>query len=138
MLTLSVKQPHALLICEGIKPIENRSWKLPEKYKGERVLIHASMKPDKIRFEVPGEASCMKIMQSAALNRAEEDNLFGCIIGSVRIVDCVQHHISEWAIPFYWHWMLKYAILFPKPIPAKGRLGFWDFDLPEEYKQLIP
>ena len=87
---------------------------------------------------MPGESSFVEIAQSTALNRAEEDNLFGCIIGSVRIVDCVQHHISEWAIPFYWHWVLEDAILFPEPIlNVKGKLNFWEYELPEEYKQLI-
>jgi len=51
MKTLSIKQTFAYLLCAGIKPIENRTWKLPEKYKGERILIHAirkKMKPIKI------------------------------------------------------------------------------------------
>jgi len=37
--TLSVKQPHATLICAGVKRVENRSWKTD--YRG-RLLIHAS------------------------------------------------------------------------------------------------
>lgn len=45
MITLSYRQPMPTLIALGIKPIENRTWKLPEKYKGKRVLIHASGKP---------------------------------------------------------------------------------------------
>ena len=47
MITISVKQPWAYLLCAGIKGIENRTWILPEKYKGKRVLIHASAKTDK-------------------------------------------------------------------------------------------
>ena len=47
MKAISVKQPWAYLLCAGIKPIENRTWELPEKYKGKRVLIHASAKTDK-------------------------------------------------------------------------------------------
>jgi len=39
MKVLTVKQPWAYLLCAGIKDIENRTWKLPEKYRGERVLI---------------------------------------------------------------------------------------------------
>jgi len=42
MKTLSVKQPWAQLICSGLKDIENRTWKCPQKYIGKRVLIHAS------------------------------------------------------------------------------------------------
>ena len=41
MKVLSVKQPWAYLICSGIKDIENRTWKCPQKYIGQRVLIHA-------------------------------------------------------------------------------------------------
>ena len=39
MKTLSVKQPHATLICAGIKRVENRTWSTD--YRG-RLLIHAS------------------------------------------------------------------------------------------------
>ena len=39
MKTLSVKQPHATLICYGIKTVENRTWKTD--YRG-KLLIHAS------------------------------------------------------------------------------------------------
>ena len=47
MIAISVKQPWAYLLCAGIKEIENRTWKLPDKYKWQRVLIQASGKPDK-------------------------------------------------------------------------------------------
>lgn len=42
MKILSVKQPWACLIIEGIKPIDNRNWRCPEKYIGQRIGIHAS------------------------------------------------------------------------------------------------
>jgi hypothetical protein len=42
MKTLSIRQPYASLICNGIKKIENRSWKTA--YRG-KLLIHASGKP---------------------------------------------------------------------------------------------
>ena len=45
MKVLSVKQPWAYLLCASIKDIENRTWPLPEKYKGETILIQASAKP---------------------------------------------------------------------------------------------
>ena len=44
MKAISIKQPWAYLIASGIKDIENRTWKCPEKYIGTRVLIHASAK----------------------------------------------------------------------------------------------
>ena len=42
MKAISIKQPWASLIAHGIKDIENRTWKCPKKYLGQRVLIHAA------------------------------------------------------------------------------------------------
>ncbi len=134
MKALTVKQPWAQLICEGIKDIENRTWKLPEKYKGKRVLIHASAKPERIKFEIECQANVKEIEIFAALNFAEENNLLGCIIGSVEIVDCVQNHPSMWADKGAWHWILANPVLFAKPIEnVKGRLSFWEsgIDFPD-------
>ena len=52
----------------------------------------------------------------------------GAIIGSVEIVDCVQNHPSPWAEKGVWNWVLANPILFPEPIPAKGKLSFWEYD----------
>ena len=52
----------------------------------------------------------------------------GSIIGSVKIVDCVQNHSSIWAEKGVYNWVLKDAILFDKPISnVKGKLSFWDY-----------
>lgn len=153
MKALSVRQPWAYLLCSGIKDIENRTWKLPEKYKGERVLIHASANPDSIKLEIEGQATIKEIEMFSALGKSEDENLFSAIIGSVRFIDCVINHESIWAEksetgqldeqtnefgkPNY-NWVATDAVLFEKPIlNVKGRLNFWDFDLPEEYVKLI-
>jgi hypothetical protein len=44
MKTLTIKQPWASLIVEGLKDIENRTW--ATKFRG-RVLVHAAAKCDK-------------------------------------------------------------------------------------------
>ena len=153
---LTVKQPWGYLICSGIKDIENRTWKLPEKYKGERVLLHASAKPDNIKLDIEGQATIKEIQLFSALNYCDENELYSAIIGSVEIVDCVINHPSIWAErakkdPWYeyihgerqvthqvYNWVLANPILFEKPIlNVKGRLRFWDFDLPEEYEKLL-
>lgn len=152
---LSVKQPWAHLICSGIKNIENRTWKLPEKYKGERVLIHASAKHiTKWRGNYLTEEQEYAIMDSPLKEMFYDltRGLFqyGAIIGSVRFVDCVINHPSIWAEkevledwtsinipgkhskPVY-NWVVADPILFDKPIlNVKGKLSFWDYDLPEE------
>jgi len=152
MKVLTVKHPWAYLICSGIKDIENRTWKLPEKYRGERVLIHASAKPDNIKLAIEGQATVKEIQLFSALNYCDEDELYSAIIGSVEIVDCVINHPSiwaeksepgqceitgEWIKPTY-NWVLANPILFDKPIlKVKGKLGFWDYDLPEEYETIL-
>lgn len=153
---LSVKQPWSFLICSGIKDIENRTWKLPEKYKSERVLIHASAKPENIKLDIEGQATIKEIQLFSALNYCDENELYSAIIGSVEIVDCVINHPSIWAEPSnevykdpqiygankidsaVWNWVLANPILFEKPIlNVKGKLSFWDYDLPEEYEKLL-
>ena len=138
MKTLSIKQPWAYLICSGIKPIENRTWKLPEKYIGERVLIHASAKPDNIKLAIEGQATVKEIQLLSALNYCDENELYSAIIGSVEIVDCVINHPSVWAEKGVYNWVLANPILFDNPIlNVKGKLGFWDYDLPEEYETIL-
>lgn len=144
MKTLTVKQPWASLIIEGIKDIENRTWKCPQKYIGERILIHASMKPDNVKLEIECQASVKEIQMFSVLGRAEEDGLFGAIIGSVEIVDCILDHPSIWADKWMkkhyhafgtmmsydiqpYNWVLANPIKFPEPIPYKGKLRFWDY-----------
>ena len=153
MKTISVKQPWAYLLAASIKNFENRTWKLPEKYKGERVLIHASAKLAKHEFTWE---------QSSVLAQHDEkfDMHFSAIIGSVRFVDCVINHPSIWAekterfaINESWpngrpesagkkgdiyNWVATDAVLFEEPIlNVKGKLGFWDYPMTEnEYNNL--
>lgn len=149
---LTVKQPWSFLICVGIKPIENRTWKCPQKYIGERVLIHASSDKKLNLLVLTGEQyedACNKFewKETRSVDRWDRS----AIIGSVEIVDCVINHPSIWAEkshyevnlalhplrPIY-NWVLANPILFDKPIlNVKGKLGFWDYDLPEEYYGLI-
>lgn len=155
MKALTIKQPWASLIVEGVKDIENRTWKCPEKYIGQRVLIHASKIPINFKFEIKGQASANEIQIASMLNHCEENNLYGAIIGSVEIVDCVINHTSIWAEktegvtdcntnefiprrkprPIY-NWVLANPIMFPEPIPAKGKLSFWEFNQGSEFDNM--
>lgn len=141
MKVLSVKQPWAYLLCAGVKDIENRTWKLPEKYNGERVLIHAGAQWDDRHRNM---AHLFTIKQWGALSPSMQvvmahGNLpTSAIIGSVRFVDCVINHPSIWAEKGVYNWVLSNPILFDKPIlNVKGKLSFWDYDLPEEYEKLL-
>ena len=146
MITISVKQPWAYLLCAGIKGIENRTWILPEKYKGQRVLIHASAKTDKEPYMLFDDAQ-IDAIGSDIMDVVASYHNTSAIIGSVVFTDSVINHQSVWAekthmaklgehelpsclYPPYkptYNWVASDPILFDKPIPAKGKLSFWDY-----------
>lgn len=131
MKAISIKQPWASLIVHGIKDIENRTWKLPEKYKGKRVLIHASATSWTWHrvinyFTTPMQNVFIKLGYNGKWLR----NLpTGSIIGSVQIVNCVQNHPSIWAEKGVYNWVLSDPVLYENPIEnVKGKLSFWEYD----------
>lgn len=156
MKALTVKQPFAHLICAGIKDVENRTWKCPGKYIGERVLIHSSSKRSLGLFAINDEQHMDILHKQVVLGLSGRYSIdYSAIIGSVKIVGCTINHPSIWAEktvgtivghtfvtpkdvrPIY-NWILEGAILFDEPIlNVKGKLSFWDFDLPEEYERLL-
>ncbi len=72
----------------------------------------------------PVEQHVMKMAKDVV-----KEDLFGCIIGSVDIVDCVQNHPSEWAEKGQWHWVCANAKKFEHPIrDVKGKLGIWEWE----------
>lgn len=51
------------------------------------------------------------------------------IIGSVELIDIVQNSKSLFAETGCYHWILKDAVLFDKPIfDVKGKLNLWEYD----------
>lgn len=132
MKAITIKQPWASLIVHGIKDIENRTWPCPKKHIGKRVLIHVSKRKrcveptsifTKAQFDIIRNDK--RFIQGSNTNPQLIDS---AIIGSVDIIDCVQNHPSVWAEKGVYNWVLANPILFEKPIPAKGKLSFWDFD----------
>jgi len=153
MKAITEQNPWGWLICKGIKPIENRTWKCPQKYIGQRVLIHSGAKLDSRHRNMSDlftpeqwkslDDETQKIMVGGYLPES-------AIIGSVEITDCVINHPSIWAEQnsgysqnrLFWpnglpcgsglkgtiyNWVLANPILFPMPIPAKCKLSFWDY-----------
>jgi len=126
MKTLTIKQPFATLIIEGYKTYEFRSWKTS--FRGE-IYIHAG-----------------KSIDQEAMKRVEHLNLSyptGCIIGKATITDCVnveedlrKRLLKENEIVY--HNLLapkekRYGFKIEKvekikPIPAKGKLSFWEYE----------
>ena len=61
MKAISIKQPWASLIAHGIKDIENRTWKCPQKYIGQRVLIQAAKTTVKEGWSALAETQLEKV-----------------------------------------------------------------------------
>ena len=125
---VTVRQPWARLIMDGVKTIEVRTW--PPDYLG-RILVHAGSKLD--------EDACDR------LRIAREELVTGAILGSVRIVHVFRFTQKSWeqlrprtleggalSRPLL-GWSLENPILLEQPLPWRGKLGL--FDVPDE---LIP
>ena len=75
---LTVHQPYALMLVKGLKKIEYRNWKLPEKYVGKRIFIHAGKAMDDFDKHYADKESFYSCM-----DEAYNKELFGSILGSV-------------------------------------------------------
>ncbi|WP_373720660.1 RNA-binding protein [Bacteroides heparinolyticus] len=143
MKAITLKQPFAYLVCSGVKDIENRTWKCPEKYIGKRVLIHAGMDRTlnlRVLTTEQYRDAAVRLTPTKGTDKWER----GAIIGSVRITVCTINHPSIWAektegvmvghtfvtpkgVKTIYNWILEDAILFDKPIlDVKGKLSFWE------------
>jgi hypothetical protein len=136
---LSIRNPWALLIVAGIKPVENRTW--ATKYRGP-LAIHAGATKawEAVREELSALApdELVRVGNAAAfclgedvLNAKWRDIPHGALIGTVDLVDIVTDHPSRYAnhLPGTFHWVLAN----PRPmkaVPLKGQLGLFDAEVP--------
>lgn len=155
MKVISILQPWASLIVHGHKKIETRSWNT--KYRGE-ILIHASMGEQfrKIHHNDPFYRFYHPLFASSAMEPIEKLP-FGAIIGKVNLIEVQpidffiqcsksiplkkdgEYSELEWQqelafgdySPNRYGWLLSDPVAFAEPIPAKGKLGLWEYDLPE-------
>ncbi len=96
----------------GIKDVENRTWRT--NYRG-RLVIHAGSGIDREGMNEHG--------------RLLADYPHGAILGTVELVDCVRDSTSPWAIDERWHWLLADPRPYDAPIPVKGKLGLWTYEV---------
>ena len=127
MKVITIKQPWATLIAEGIKEYEFRTWKT--KYRGE-ILIHAGKGIDK-----------------KAMEKFKHLNLHypsGCIIAKVNLTDCIEitndkrqmlkekNNLVYSNIINNKNWK-GYGFKLEnvqkiKPIEVNGKLSLWDYE----------
>lgn len=113
MKALTVRQPWAGAIAHQTKRVENRTWKLPAKHEGARILIHAGARPDRDAQVCGDHLDVYSAIVAVA-------TITGCHYDNGNQVCC-----SYWAQPGLYHWTLADVIALPEPVPAKGALGFW-------------
>ncbi len=129
MKTLTIKQPWATLIIQGDKRFEFRSWKTS--YRGD-LLIHAGKGIDK---------EAMKRLKKYI----PEDMPLGKIIGKVKLVDCIKMSpefkemllkenneiYTKSSFQENYGWQVENVEVFNHPIPVKGQLSLWEYEVEE-------
>ena len=120
MKALSIRQPWAWLIVHGYKDVENRSWST--KFRS-RVQVHAGKIPD------PGWFPQLSLeVQGRGIALPDQSSL-GALVGEVDIIDCVSEGDPPWFTGSY-GFLLSKPMAYSQPIPYRGRLGFFETDLP--------
>jgi len=121
MRALSILQPWAWLIVNGVKDIENRVW--TTKYRGE-FLVHAGKGFDDDAFE--DLVLDPEFAKGMPTNKADFER--GGVVGSAVLVDCVDDHDSDWFNGPYGFVLRDQKVL---PFrPARGMLNF--FEIPDQ------
>lgn len=125
MKAISIREPFATLIKDGIKHVETRSWKT--NYRG-KIYIHSCVAKDKIKDYIQ------------PLIKSELQ--YGYILCSADLVDCIymdesyiervkkedyNNYLCGRYEPGRYGWVLENVEVLEKPIPAKGQLGIWNY-----------
>jgi activating signal cointegrator 1 len=142
MKTLTLTQPWASLVAMGQKKIETRSWRT--NYKGP-LLIHAAKGYPKSAQRMMNNPIFYEAFRfGKAIELWPEPGLpLGAIIATCELIQCVRTSAVElWPDPISetertfgdysdgrWAWLLGNIKPLPKPIPAKGALGLWEYPM---------
>lgn len=141
MKALTIQQPWASLIIHGLKVFETRSWST--KYSGA-LAIHAGK-----TFALAHSPELTEAL--GQIGKTHPGPLpLGCVLGIVNLENCftaefvmalakekhpeLKNPDREIALGFYapgrWAWKLQHPKPFATPVPAKGKLGLWNWEIP--------
>lgn len=141
MRCISIRQPWAWLICQGVKNVENRTWKSP--YRGE-LAIHASQKFDWGFFDLESpffDRAMVQVCEHFGIGSHERitaaQHEFSAVVGSVELVDIIaadnNKPVSSWCVDGGYWWLLANPKNAIKPFPCKGKLNIWNIDIPDGF-----
>ena len=148
MMAISLHQPFATLLLERMpngerfKTHETRSRAAPQKAVGQRVLIHAARTLEGTYDDGPDDDPCTFLCRRYFNNF---DTLpRGCFVGTALLSSQFQMRGGAGrAVSLYdlvtgnwdfgrWAWRMDDPELFPQPIWARGRQGWWNVEWPPE------
>ncbi len=123
---LTVMQPYASMLVEGVKGYEFRSYPIPKCFIGEPILIHAGARILKPRVKVSEET------YNYYLNEVKKNNLFKCIIG---VVVFGESELSDAPIFTGYRWPVREFRRTGFPIrDIRGQQGIWKLGLSSPIK----
>ncbi len=127
MKVLSIKEPFATLIKDGVKRYETRSWKT--NYRGE-IYIHGSIGLSTSLNKEKGMSYLKSdINPGYILCRC---NLVECILMDEDFINYIETETTEKDYGDYrlgrYAWELEVLEVLETPILAKGRLGIWNYE----------
>lgn len=149
MRIITLWQPYATLMVLGLKQNETRSW--PTDYRGPLGIHAAAGEPAYVRKLVADCEVFRRVFAEHGLSF--KDLPRGKILGSVnvdgmmRTENWVYKHADsflertpdEWYFGDYdvgrWAWLTSNPVKLAEPIPAKGKQGFWNYDMSGYDKQ---
>ena len=138
MRALTLTEPFATLMMLREKKIETRSWKLPDKYIGEEVIIHSAkgypkwaqalceQEPFRSSLRYPdGNYAYPEFNRTEGLCRVK---FIGC-----RRTEDIRSQLTEKELAFgnyfdgRWAWLTEYCQIIDRREPHVGHLGFWEW-----------
>lgn len=131
MKVLSIREPFASLIKYKVKQIETRSFKT--NYRGE-IYIHASKAP--ISKKDPRINQLLKKLPNTNMEYGQiicKCILKDCIYMDEKFIQKIKKHPQEYQCGIYqigrYAWVLELVEVLEQPIPAKGQLGIWNYNI---------
>lgn len=134
---ITLYQPWANWIVEGWKTIETRTHNRLKSLNGKTILIHAGLSFDK-NAGIRHNNHCPYM--SLISNQTKHDLFYGYILGQAEVYNtrkltksdslqaCIECETERYGL------FLKNIIKFKEPLPAKGSMGIWYYDLTNETK----
>jgi hypothetical protein len=136
---LTLTQPWASLVIEGVKRFETRSWSTA--YRGP-LAIHAAkgwtaddrgLLSDLIRGGVLAQRPTASVPLGAVLGIVELVDVYSTDAGpywewdSSMATGWTEADLGDYS-PHRFAWRLRVVEVFPEPVPASGALGLWSWE----------